>query len=141
MTSKLRALSEVNKKITEIQNMYQVKMNSEEGFIFNFEIPEDEREWFVDDKLGSGSLYKRIKLHNSYDETINLVLLYGKRGCKIKKHNHEEPHIMICVDGKASVEVDDNEFIISKGQSIYINPFQWHKMDFLVASKFIILYI
>jgi quercetin dioxygenase-like cupin family protein len=142
MTNKLQALSKVNKKINQIQKTYQIKMSAMDVDDFNFDIPIDEGILMRDFELSGGnSYYKRIKLHNFEDETINLIVYYGKEGNYVKKHNHEEPHLIICLEGNIEMVIDDEKFDIKTGHSIYVNSFQWHDIFFKSSSKLIIAYI
>ena len=141
VNNKLKALCKVNKKISDIQKLYQIKMNLDDGFTFNFDIPNDEFKWIDSHELGENTLYKSMKLKNYDGDIVKLLLFYGKKDSKVKKHNHEEPHVLICVEGKVNVFVDNDPILLNKGQSIHIDSQVWHSIDFIEASKIIIIYI
>jgi len=141
MIEKLQILDEINKKIIDIQNKYFIKIYLDGGLSFDFDIPNDEFKWIENNNLGEGTLYKKIKLENVEDDSLNNILLfYGKKGGNIKNHNHEESQLIICVEGYVKFIVDDTEYNIRKGESLNINSYQWHSIDFIEASKLIIIY-
>ena len=141
MIEKLQILDEINKKIIDIQNKYFIKIYLDGGLSFDFDIPNDEFKWIENNNLGEDVLYKKIKLENNEDDSSNnIILFYGKRGGKIKNHNHEESQLIICLEGGVKFIVDDTEYNIRKGESLNINSYQWHSIDFIEASKLIIIY-
>lgn len=139
MTTKLEALSKVNEEISNMQKKLSVRVNSTNGD-FDFEIPDDETIWLQNDELGDG-MYKKIKLHNYDNEILQLILYYGKKGAKIKKHQHKEPQLFICIEGLLRFIIDGNEYYVSKGESIFVESDQWHQFDFMELSKLIITYM
>lgn len=141
MTNKTEAFYKVNKKISDIQKKLQIKMNSDDGFTFNFDIPNDEFRWINTHELGENTLYKTIKLKNYDGDVIKLLLFYGKKDSQVKNHNHDEPHILICVEGIVLVKIDDEITEVKKGQSIYVPSQKWHSINFIESSKLIIIYI
>lgn len=142
MSIKLKALSEVNKKIGEIQKMYRIRDILDNGITeIVLQIPDDERMWAENPELSDGAKYQKIKLHNYDDDLINLIVVYGKKGSTIKRHNHDESHILVCIEGNMKVTIEDKEFMFKRGESMFIKSYDWHQIDFIETSKIIVIYI
>ena len=137
--TKLEALYKVNEKIIDIQKDMNVKINSSDGVGIDFKISDNGI--MNNNKIGEKNLYKKINIENDCSSNIeNMILYYGPSDSIVERHNHEQAQLFICIEGFLLFIIDGEEFVIKKGQSIYVNSFQWHEFKFLESSKLIVIY-
>jgi quercetin dioxygenase-like cupin family protein len=144
MNQKLKILSEINKKIVDIQNVQKIQLEYMDGKKSSFDLLRDEDVWIQDEEFGGkGSRYKTLKLHNKPEKDgCGLIssLFEGKEGNVIDTHTHRESHLFVCLEGKVKVTIDDkNEFILEKMHTVFVDSYQPHKFEFLSDSQLLII--
>ena len=143
---KIEKLSEVNQKISEIQNKLLINMKYSSGkndnnLIIN-DFLDDDESWIETTDFGTdkNTKYKPIKLYDDFNLSINSIFFKTDKGTFIESHSHVQSELCFCLDGSVKFISNGIERILKKNESIYIKSEYWHSLEFLENGTLLVMW-